>query len=281
MATRFSWHCLILAVTLLLPVVAHAGLKDTFIANALPGEPRPTVIFLHGGGSTGPKMSSYIQINRALGLRGAVAIYPSGFKGHWNDGRGGSPRNDIRYLDSMIDFYVAQKIIDPNRLYIAGISNGGMLTLGMICASGYQFRGAAIVGATFPRKPYCSKAKPTATILIYGSEDKYFPPDGEPGNSWHGTSGVATRKATIDYLATLNGCKGDVLPVESQPYPSGLRVLMHAYQNCVHPLQVYDLVGTGHVWPGAKNSFLMEKVMGPNPGGFGANDILIQTWFPR
>lgn len=280
MATRFSRTGLIAILLWMVSGPVQAGSGDTFLANALPGEPRPTVIFLHGGSSSGPRFNSYIDINADLARRGVVAIYPTGFRGHWNDGRGGSPRNDVKYLDSMIDLYVAQKIIDPTRLYIAGISNGGMMALGMLCGSGYQFRGAMIVAATFPRAaPKCSRIKPASTILVWGSEDKYFPPDDIPGNSWHGRSGVATRTETIDFLKRANGCTGDVLPVESPEMPSTLRVRMRAFTGCTAPFQVYDLMGTGHVWPGAAHSYLMQKVLGPNPKGFPANDLLIKTWF--
>lgn len=277
MATRLSWAVLIALIVF--PFQAMAGMDDTLVLNAVPGEPRPTVIFLHGGNSTGPKFSSYININVELGKRGAVAIYPTGFRGHWNDGRGGSPRNDIKYLDSMIDYYVAKKIIDPNHLYLAGISNGGMMAFGMLCASGYRFKGVMIVGATFPRiKPMCSKIKPAPTILIYGSEDKFFPPDGVTGNSWHGTAGVASRAATLDFLRTANGCVGNVLPIDSGDMPGGVSVQMRPFK-CATPLWVFDLIGTGHVWPGAAHFNTMEREMGPNPASFAANDILIKSWF--
>lgn len=261
--------------------IARAGMQDTVIKNAIPGEPRPAVIFLHGGNSNGAIMDAYVDIDKELIPHNVVSIYPTGYNGFWNDGVNVTPRNDVGYLDSMIDYYAAKRMIDPSRLYLAGISNGGLMIQRMLCASRYNFDGAAIVGATHPGLHRCSKAKPTPMIFFYGDKDTFFPPDGMPGNAWHDKFKPVGRNDTIAFWARVNGCHKSPSPYQLPGATDSLKVTSYMFDDCQVPLLVYNMDGVGHVWPGAKSTPAAASSLGPNPSGFSANQAIISAWFGR
>lgn len=261
--------------------VRAAGLDDTVVHNMIPGEPRPVVIFLHGGNSSGAIMDAYVNANADLAMKNVATIYPTGVKGFWNDGLNVTPRNDVNFLDTMIDYYVAKRMVDPSRLYIAGISNGGLMVQRMLCASRYNFAGAAVVGATHPGLNRCAKGKKTPIMFFYGSKDAFFPPDGMVGNTWFDKMKPASRNDTIAFWARVNGCVKKPLATEQPGSNPQLSVMVRFYSDCQMPVVVYDLLGAGHVWPGAKSTPAAEVSLGPNPPGFNLNQILIKSWFGR
>lgn len=63
---------------------------------------------------------------------------------HWEDGRSPSPgqlvdeetRDDVGYIAHLVDLARARDDIDPDRIYLAGWSNGGMMTQRIVCEMG-------------------------------------------------------------------------------------------------------------------------------------------------
>jgi polyhydroxybutyrate depolymerase len=258
-------------------------MDGVIIENAMPGTPRPTIVFLHGGGGSGAQFQHSAAIDRELSARGIVAIYPSGERRHWNDGfmgraRETSSRNDVHFLDTMLDFYVAQKIVDPSRLYIAGISNGGMMTQRMLCASRYTFSGALVAVATHPDIGRCKNPRITPLQIMWGSEDQFFPPDGKRGNVWNDRNQPTSRADTAAFWAKANGCLNEAAITATPLKTPNTSVRTYAYKNCVAPFTIYDVTGMGHTWPGA-TGLRYRKEGKQTPKGFSANDIIIRTWF--
>ncbi|MFK7989867.1 MAG: PHB depolymerase family esterase [Sandaracinaceae bacterium] len=71
----------------------------------------------------------------------------SGFGRHWEDGRVPSPgqgtteeqRDDVGFMDHVVSRLRAETDafgVDPTRIYLSGLSNGGMMTARVICALG-------------------------------------------------------------------------------------------------------------------------------------------------
>ena len=109
---------------------------------------RPLVIWLHGAGEGGtdPRIALYgNQVTRLNQyylqepLRGAYVLVPQcptfwmqyTESGSWSD----NPGKDSVYLHDLkelIDFFVAENHVDPDRIIIAGCSNGGYMTMDMI-----------------------------------------------------------------------------------------------------------------------------------------------------
>lgn len=267
---------LLIVALLMMPlhVALAAEVSPPVIVGADPGVPRPAIIFLHGKGGSGAQMRRQIAMDQALGLRGVVAIYPTGHNRQWRVGKFQSLRNDVEYLETMIDLYIAKRVIDPNRLYLVGISNGALMTQRMICQSKYSFAGAAAVMGTHPNIANCKTPKATPLMFFFGSEDRFFPPDGVQPNDWAARMDFTSRDETIKFWRGVNGCLRDVLPAPSRDGKIEARV----FQGCRVPLAVYDLIGVGHAWPGAKMTPRLQGDPARNPGSVKIDQVILDSF---
>jgi poly(3-hydroxybutyrate) depolymerase len=93
---------------------------------------------------------------KAINTRPFVTVFPDGVldagetsalgKRHWEDGRVPSPgfgtdaeqRDDVAFIDHVIETLVADSEldIDASAIYVTGASNGGMMTLRLVCHFG-------------------------------------------------------------------------------------------------------------------------------------------------
>jgi polyhydroxybutyrate depolymerase len=95
----------------------------------------PIVLLLHGGGSnsSGANVGNATQpvggFDAFAEEKGFIAIYPDALGGHWNDGRETIQRknDDVSFIIAAIDYVAKASSGDLNRVYVAGISNGGMM----------------------------------------------------------------------------------------------------------------------------------------------------------
>lgn len=142
------------------------------------GAPAPLVIVLHGGGGNGGTMLLRWQTKaRAEGLLVAApnGIGRSARMGTWNAvGCCGeamtSGSDDVRFVSAVIEDIVSTGRVDGNRVYVAGMSNGGMLTYRVALALSDRLAGAAVVaGAMFGGE--AQPALPVPILIMHGMQD--------------------------------------------------------------------------------------------------------------
>lgn len=88
-----------------------------------PTMPRPLILFLHGAGESGANNTSQVNANidnllAAAKARGAFLYAPQ-------TNIGWSSTTLFDYAMSMIDRAIADRNVDPNRIYVTGLSMGG------------------------------------------------------------------------------------------------------------------------------------------------------------
>lgn len=114
------------------------------------GGKRPLLVCLHGG-SCVPLY--YAEQNRwhVLGEKyGFYSVYPeAGTKGHWNFGFDPEEPDDEGFILAIIRRMKETYPIDPERIYIAGFSNGAMMTHSMAAIHPELFAAAAASNAFF------------------------------------------------------------------------------------------------------------------------------------
>jgi polyhydroxybutyrate depolymerase len=155
-------------------VVVPAGF-DPETADALV----PAVIVLHGLGADGEEMARLAEWPAAARDRGFVAVFPQGEENSWNAGgccglASEQGVDDVAMLDSLIDQLVAEEGVDPERIYLTGYSNGGMMTYMYICRRADLLAGAASVAGT----DFDDECDPTAAVpflQISGEKDPVVP----------------------------------------------------------------------------------------------------------
>ncbi len=85
---------------------------------------------------------------------------------------GGANVDDVAYLTAVIDDVAARYAIDPKRVWVAGISNGGFMAHRLACERADKI--AAIVsfaGATWADPARCAPTAPVSVLEVHGAAD--------------------------------------------------------------------------------------------------------------
>ena len=120
--------------------IRSAGLERTYHVHTPRGydSPRdnlPVVLAFHGGTAKGTGMPVLTGLNELADEARFIAVYPEGVDEHWNDGRSSVPNtvDDVAFVSAMLEDLARNYRIDANRIYAAGISNGGFFSERLAC----------------------------------------------------------------------------------------------------------------------------------------------------
>ncbi len=259
--------------------LVHDGIEREAIMDAEPGlRDAPVLVALHGG-LAGP----YTIRRRArvtLAREGWVVLWPSALD-DWNDGRvdsDGEPfdtADDIGFLRRLIAALAADGTIDPERVYFAGPSIGGMMVLRLLCEAPDLVAGAAVAIASFPWGAECREGPPRPVLYIHGTEDSIVPPGGGRIGGWNPLirerGWVEPVEDTLALLAERNRCDGyEARRLPDRAPDDGSTVVLREYEGCAAPLVHYVVEGGGHTWPGSSPSRLGRRFVGETNRDFSA-----------
>ncbi|MEJ2012170.1 MAG: PHB depolymerase family esterase [Anaerolineales bacterium] len=236
----------------------------------------PLVLALHGGGGTGRQMCRLRGGVQELALaEGFLVACPEGVDHHWNDGRLVYSRrtvqegvDDVGFLLALVDALKAEFPIDRDRIYVTGVSNGGMMTMRMSCEASATFAAAAAVIAELPVDLNCYPEAPISILLMNGTEDPLVPWDGGQVHLLRQQLGqVYSTQATIDFWLRSNECTQppNVAPLADADPDDGTLIIRESHPGCAGGSSVvlYRVEGGGHTWPGGVQyapRFLIGKV---------------------
>lgn len=215
----------------------------------------PILIALHGGLGNGRYVARQTRLIDSVDRDKFIGVFPDGKHSHWNDGRSttSSGPDDVAFLRELITMVAQKWRGDPARVFVAGISNGGMMALRMACDASDVVTAIGVVVANMPADLVgrCRPTRPMPMVLFNGTRD--------PINPWSGGSvatsplldtpggQVVSAMDTLDFWAQRDGCG---LPVVDNI--DGTEVKRHTSANCQSGSEVtlYEIVGGGHGWPG-------------------------------
>lgn len=214
----------------------------------------PLIIVLHGGGGNAQSAEWDSVMSAQSEKDGFVVAYPNGFMRTWNAGRccGGArfqDINDVEFVRQIILKLEHQLGVDPDRIYVTGLSNGGMLSYRIGSELGDMVAAIAPVeGCMYELE---SKSDiPVSVIAFHGMEDKIVKYNG--GIGWVcGYQINATPVApTIEYWIKRNHC--DATPIREQ---TG-KLIKELYSNGNNGTEVclYSLTDGKHAWPGGRRA---------------------------
>jgi polyhydroxybutyrate depolymerase len=119
--------------------------------------------------------------------------------------------DDVAFLRQLVHELIGHRIADPARLYLAGISNGGMMTFRLLCEHAELFAGPATMIANMPAGvgEHCSLRKPVPLVMFNGTADPL----------------VRIRAAASALRAGAGQCGGRSAPpnLSPRPMPAALR----------------------------------------------------------
>ena len=184
------------------------GLRYALV-DAPAGPPRPTIVVLHGAfvGAEITERTSHFR--EAAAARGYAAVFPEGVGRVWNDGRSfRAGAQDVAFLKMLTAKLVSDGIADPGRVYLAGVSNGGMMTFRMLCEAPDAFAGAASIVAALGAEigETCKPARRMPLVMVSGTADPLVPYAGGKVGFRGGRGEVWGAERTAALFAGSNGC---------------------------------------------------------------------------
>ncbi len=234
-------------------------------------DPRAVVVVLHGGGGEGLGVADLgdhpLSDFRIVADReGFVVVYPAGLpaldreeRPGWVDCRAdnqtSSGADDLGFLAALIESLGADYGLPPERIFVAGGSNGAQMT------QAYAFNHPGTVGAvasssgSLPENPLpgpCTDgpARPVPILLLHGTADTQMPFDGGCVADLGGAcrrGRALSAEATRDRWLAVNGLGGvvpDETVVELDPADGGA-AHRFVYEGPV-PVEWWRLDGAGH-----------------------------------
>ncbi len=227
-----------------------------------PGGRLPLVVMLHGGGVPAELMGLYSRFHEIAAREHFAVAYPHGTGGWWNDGRmidgrGETDADDVGFIRALVaDIGENVTPLDRRRIFAAGISNGGFMSLRLACEAADLFSAIAPVSATMPDElgARCRPAKPVSVLIINGTADHLVPYVGGHARTMFSLRGaIWSTKRTIAFWVRHNGCLDPpamrVLP-DLDP-TDGSHVIETDYRGCAGaPVKLLRIEGGGHTWPG-------------------------------
>ncbi len=237
----------------------------------------PLVIALHGGGGRGAQLDALTQgqLTRAAEQKGWVLVFPEGIDAGWNDGRvpltpRGEQRagvDDVGFIGALIDRMKADHGIDERRVYVCGMSNGGLMAFRLAIELSPRIAAIAAVTANLSKEmePLTPKA-PVSVMIINGTDDPLMPFQGGQIRVLGQARGdVLSTGDTVLWWAKHDDCPAKPRAwryVDADPL-DGTRITMSQRQGCKHDSEVLlvRIDGGGHTWPAGKQ-YLPEDLVG-------------------
>ncbi len=233
----------------------------------------PLIIVYHGGGHSAERARRYARFDELTRKENVAVAYPQGLDNNWNDGRisgdlaerAAANADDVEFTRQIIAELEIGKLIDPNRVFLTGASNGGMMALRAACELGSRIAGVAPVAANQPADWRCDAERMPA-LFIHGTEDEYMPLAGGQ------VAGLKTRRDlgtvlsvddTIAEFKRIDGCDGvkETITLDKVGRDNTKATVID-YDCKKAPLKHIIIEGGGHTWPGARERLLTEFLLG-------------------
>ncbi len=268
--------------------LVHEGGKRTLRVYLPPGhsEPLPVVLVLHGGGGSGGGMEWLTRrgFNRIADREGAIVVYPDGIDHGWNDGRSANRSaadaavDDVGFLRAIPAQLASLHPVDRARLYVTGISNGGMMSYRLACDPAGVFAAAAAVAANMAveLEGRCHPARAIPLLIMNGVDDPIMPWKGGMIRVLWMTRGTvlssedsAARGLALDHCGAL-----EPQPlIEANP-PDGTAAAPRSAR-CANggEVRLYEIRGGGHTWPQGE-PYLSSRIVGRVSQALDANETI-------
>ena len=238
----------------------HDGNERTyrlFVPSGLAaGERVPLVVGLHGGLGWGDQFAANSRFEATAQEHGFIAAFPDGLNRTWNGGNccGAAARNrvdDVGFLASLIGQLQQTLPIDPERVFMTGHSNGGIMAFRFACERPEVVRAIAPVAGSLETEA-CPAPSGTSLFAIHGDSDKSHPLEGGQGpRSIAGVDFVSMKDSLATWTRSM-GC--EATPVRTT---SGA-VTSTVWSSCKGGAQaaLSVIAGADHPWPGGTGGAL-------------------------
>lgn len=254
-------------------------------------------IALHGRWNVGVRPQ---QPQRPMGMGPGRRRYGGGYPGGGYPGGGGGypggqrpqgqdpsqdrrpePADDIAFFNRMLDQMSTKFSVDSSRIYAAGLSEGGFMSLRVGCALSDRIAAVAALGAAMPKTMICVPTRPVPLVMINGTSDPVVPYGG--GTEHNRNLRVISVEDTAKAWARIDRCaeKPDKSKLSAQA-KGGMETKVDTYSGCQQDAQVvlYSVKGAGNTWPGGEQ-YEAEKTIGKTSQDLNADEVIWKFFATR
>jgi polyhydroxybutyrate depolymerase len=258
-------------------------------ATLTPGRPVPLVLDLHGLTETRQEQAAVSAWEPLSVDQHFVVLTPQGAGRvpRW-DAVPGAAGNldaadnaDITFISTITDATEHALCIDTSRVYVGGISNGGLMSSALACAQPQRWAAVGLVSGIVVPAGGCDTSRPVPAIVFWGKLDCVLPYSGGLGPCLFGQPPAPSVPGVTS--TTMAGDVSRVPPVESavaawaarngcgsQPTVTSIseHVEERVYSACSQGAAVdfYVISNGGHTWPGSKAALAAQRDASPAKG---------------
>ncbi len=209
------------------------------------------VFNFHGFTSNGAQQRLYSEMDKVADTAQVIMCYPEGIDNAWNVGWNfGSMEDDVGFTSAMIDKFLSDHRVDPNKVYACGMSNGGFFSYKLACELSSKIAAvASVTGSIVPgQDEQCMPGKAVPTLEIHGTADPIVPYDG--------STGVAMPiEDVVAFWVENNGCasNAELVDIPNTSTTDASTAQVQIYNDCTNETEVHfiRIEDGGHTWPGA------------------------------
>lgn len=219
----------------------------------------PLIFAFHGKEGNAKTMEQFTDFDAAE----AVVVYADGVGKAWAPAPYAetTKEQDLAFFDDVREQMIDEFPINPAKVFVTGLSNGGGFAAFIGCHRAHQITGIATVSAAFYEAVLedCSPI-PVKQIDFHGTADSVIKYD---GGDRHDASYLGMQEV-LDQAARRNHCSPQ--PIVSQSNRAGTEL---NWTNCDAQLRHYRLDEGKHVWPGGAQELVFDGA-----DGFASRQIL-------
>lgn len=228
--------------------ITHNGLERKYIIYTPQGydgtSKLPLLLNFHGFSGLAGEYMSYTNMTPIADSENFILVYPQGSdldgSSHWNAALNGgdnkSEVDDLGFIEALINKLSSENLIDTNRVYAVGYSNGGMMSYALAC---YKSNLISAIGSVsgYMLQTECTPSHSIPLIKFHGTTDYY---DG--GGVYNSVDSV------LDFWVNFNNTDFD--PIINNIDDNGTSIVSYKYKNGDNNVSVehYKIIGGEHVW---------------------------------
>lgn len=233
-----------------------------------PANPVPLVFVLHGGGGNPDLYEGVSGFGEKARNEGFILVYPAG-SGRtrrlltWNAGHCCAYAmeqnvDDVAFFRAMVTELSAEFNIDPDRIYAAGHSNGGMMTYRLAAEASDIFAAVGVVSGTIGGYPTVGSTElimipqpenPVSVIHIHGMADDNVPYNGGESNGALGDPRIDLSVAdSIGFWVNADQC--ETTPSTETSDDNMVITDVYACPESGTTVKLISIVDGGHAWAG-------------------------------
>lgn len=231
-----------------------------YVPSDRPEGPSAAVVVFHGGGGNAENAVRMSHFDRSADQHGFIAVFPDGV-GRLEDkfltfnsgnccGVALSEKvDDVAFTRALVQDLATVVPLDYDRLYVTGMSNGGMMTYRLACEAADLFAAAApVAGAN--NLDQCNPSRAIALLAVHGTADRSVKFEGgrtDPAVRLDANDRVDRSVVeSIDPFLRLAKCTA----------PAAVTLTgdaeRHVFPCTGGAVEVLAVVDGGHAWPGGE-----------------------------